>query len=327
MPLRVSRPASSASGAGPARRSLAATVAGVRCGARGQAARQRQQPRAAGPDQPGHGRVVGRVAGLTGRGCPEHGRGQVPVRVRGEHGHHVARARPVQVRRGVPQHLGVDDQGVRPPGHRGALDAAIQQHRERVRVAVDAGRGLHRDQRPAVAYRLLANVGDRARPDGDHAGGPGGGVHGRGERRLVGVHDAVAGPDGDPPDGEAGGQGLLDRHPQVPAAGRDRGRRREHHDLAAGRAQAGRHVGEPGHRARAGHHPAQAERAQPGAVRDAGQLAAEPAEVEPAPAAWPEVEPAPAAWPAEAEPARAAWPEAEPAPAAGPQASAPSTPS
>ncbi len=237
-----------------------------------QPGRQRQQPLAVPPAEPGDGRVVGRVGADDA--------GQVPVRGGAEHRGQVADPGQVQLGRGAAQDRRIDQQRVRPAGWRGALDAMVQQHGERVRVAVDAGRGLHHDQRRARGRGELADVGDRPRPDGDHAAGPGDRLPGGRHGRPVGVYPAVRRPDGDPLDAEAAADHLGRLGPQVPPGHGHRRRGGQHDHAGAGPGELGDRAGQLVQRAVALDDPAQAKRSQPGGSRRGGQLGAQRVKVQ-----------------------------------------------
>src|SRR5262249_31746449 len=132
----------------------------------------------------------------------------------------------------------------------------------------------------AAGCRRLADVGDRAGPDGDHAAGPGGGRRSGRDRRLVRVYVAACWPDDHPPDGKAVLQGFLDDGTQIPAVHRHRPGRGEHRYVTGGAAEPGDEVGEGIQGARARGHPPDPERVQAPTVRGFGQVAAEAVDVE-----------------------------------------------
>ena len=210
-----------------------------------------------------------------------HGRGQVPVRGRGEHRHQVAHAGQVELRRRGAQDGGVDEQRVRPARGRRALDAAVQQHGERVGVTVDAGCRLDGHQGSAVPGGGLADISDRPGPDGDDAAGAGGCLPGCRHGPLVRMHLPVSRPEGGPVDGETAAEYLGGLSSQVPAGHPHRRRRREHDHARPGPGKAGDRAGEFVERAVALDDPAEAERLQPPGSGRCGQLGPQRRQVEP----------------------------------------------
>ncbi len=219
-----------------------------------------------------------RRLGAVRRAVGAQQRGQVPVGARGEHGGHVAEAGQVEPLRRGEQHVGVGDQPVRPAGRRGPLDPGPQQHGERVGVAVDARGGLHRDQRRAGAGGGLADIGDRAGPDGDHAAGAGGRAGRGGDRLLVGVHRSVGRAELNPFHGVTGRDPFLDRLAQSRSAHRHGRGRGEHDHVAGSGAEPGQHVAQPVERAGPDGQPGHAQRLE--RLGRVGQRAAQSGQVE-----------------------------------------------
>ena len=166
-------------------------------------------------------------------------RREVPVSRGREQGDQLSESSPVHVGRGVGDRLEVHDQGIRPTGRHGALYAVADQHGHVVRECVDRDCRLDDDEGDATSAmtRVLADIGDRARSDGDDGPGPRDGAVGLGCRGLVGMKLGPIAANGD----EAHvvvplqqcGHGRL----QVLIASADRGVVNQDDDVGAGRYQ------------------------------------------------------------------------------------------